>query len=83
MQDSTVRTGLAGGPNLPSSSGGVSVGNRAKPAASGSTASRSDESTRSAKTRDETLVEFIDVEKMYGDLQAVKRLRLTIGAANS
>ena len=78
-QDSTARTGLAGGPNLASPSRGSPVGDRAAPAANEATASRSDNSTRSAKSRDETLVEFIDVEKMYGDFQAVKRLRLTIG----
>ena len=82
-QDSTARTGLAGGSNLASPSRGSPGDRRAEPAegrnADGATASRPDNSTGNAKSRDETFVEFIDVEKMYGDFQAVKRLRLTIG----
>ena len=42
-------------------------------------ASRAANSTKNERNGDETFVEFIDVEKMYGDFQAVKRLHLTIG----
>ena len=42
-------------------------------------ASRSSKSSKNDEDGDETFVEFIDVEKMYGDFQAVKQLHLTIG----
>ena len=69
-QDSTVRTGLAGGSNLARPLAAIPLRASAQP---------SRHPTRNAKARDETFVEFIDVEKFYGDFQAVKRLHLTIG----
>jgi putative spermidine/putrescine transport system ATP-binding protein len=42
-------------------------------------ASRAAKPSKNEKSADETFVEFIDVEKMYGDFQAVKQLHLSIG----
>ena len=42
-------------------------------------ASRAGKPSKNDKDGDETLVEFVDVEKVYGDFQAVRRLHLTIG----
>jgi putative spermidine/putrescine transport system ATP-binding protein len=82
-QNLTARTGSAAGPgDTPPYRGGTlgeqSVSAEARKAG-GAAAGRSEDSAGSARGGDETFVEFIDVEKVYGDFQAVKRLHLTIG----
>ena len=42
-------------------------------------ASRAAKSSKNERNGEEAFVEFIEVEKVYGDFQAVKRLHLTIG----
>jgi putative spermidine/putrescine transport system ATP-binding protein len=82
-QDSTARAGLAGGSDLAlPSRGSPPDGQMARGEyrnAQGAAGSGPDNPTRNTRNRDETFVEFIDVEKFYGDFQAVKRLHLTIG----
>jgi putative spermidine/putrescine transport system ATP-binding protein len=76
-QNSTARTRSVGNPAVaaPSrrmESAGVQKANRAM-------ASRAADSLKSERNIDDKFVEFIDVEKMYGAFQAVRRLNLTIG----
>jgi putative spermidine/putrescine transport system ATP-binding protein len=81
-QSSSARTG-PGGPSIASPSYGGPLGGQAGSAegqkADRTKASRTAKSSRDEKNSDERFVEFIDVEKMYGDFQAVKQLHLTIG----
>ena len=83
MQNSSARTGSVGGSSIASPSHSEHLGGRAGSVegqkADRTMASRAGKSSKSDKDRDETLVEFIDVEKVYGDFQAVRRLHLTIG----
>ena len=76
-QNSSARTGsvapLSSGP--PGGRAGSAEGQKADQ----TKASRAAKSPKSEGKGDETFVEFIDVEKMYGDFQAVKQLHLTIG----
>ena len=80
-QNSAVRMGSIGGPSVVSPSGGPLESRAAGGAgqkADRATATRADKSSKNERIGDETFVEFVDVEKMYGDFQAVKRLHLTI-----
>jgi putative spermidine/putrescine transport system ATP-binding protein len=82
-QNLTARTGSAAGPGDTLPLRGGTLGKQSVSAearkAGGASASRSEDTAGSARGGDETFVEFIDVEKVYGDFQAVKRLHLSIG----
>jgi putative spermidine/putrescine transport system ATP-binding protein len=69
-QSSTAR--MADGPSVASPASGG-------PPAGAAAASRAANARRSAGGGDQKFVEFIDVEKMYGAFQAVRRLNLSIG----
>jgi putative spermidine/putrescine transport system ATP-binding protein len=83
MQNSSARTGSVGGPSVASPSDSGQLGGRAGSVegqkADRAVASRAGKPSKNDKDGDETLVEFVDVEKVYGDFQAVRRLHLTIG----
>jgi len=81
-QNSSARTG-PGGPSIASPSYSGPLGGRAGGAegqkADRAMASRAAKSSKNERNGEEAFVEFIEVEKVYGDFQAVKRLHLTIG----
>jgi putative spermidine/putrescine transport system ATP-binding protein len=77
-QNLSGRTGSVGGPSIPSPSYSGPLGGEGQKA-DRAMANRAAKSSENARSGDATFVEFIDVEKMYGDFQAVKQLHLTIG----
>ena len=58
---------------------GRSQGRRTRGPADREASDRHDERTKGDRRSDSKFVEFIDVEKMYGDFHAVRRLNLSIG----
>jgi putative spermidine/putrescine transport system ATP-binding protein len=78
--DSTLRGGQAGGPSAAGTPGfGAKDGQATPQQAPATKAARADRPSVKAEGGDATFVEFIDVQKAYGDFHAVKQLNLTIG----
>jgi putative spermidine/putrescine transport system ATP-binding protein len=73
--DTTLRGGPAGGQTV-AGSPGVAKNSQVTP---GRTPAAKGAVAGGPNAADRTFVEFIDVEKAYGDFQAVKQLNLTIG----